>query len=250
MTTSNRTETPFTLVASDGKHIPGIMHTPPQAAKVAVVLVHGLTGSMSEYMHMMLAKLLSRAGFAVFRFDQYGYEESQRKFHTSTLSLHVSDTKAVVEYVRSLGFERVVLAGHSLGSPIAIDAADQEIAGLMLLDPSGDPKEQIKEWQTQDPRQGLSYLDWRVRIVLGDAWIEDAKAFRDPYERFSQLSCPVLLVAAERADQMKFCERYRAARLLTPETLVIADATHCFIEEGAAEALSAAMEKWITDNVA
>ncbi len=240
-----KSQTEFSLVANDGARIAGVCHSPQQPTKVAVVLVHGLTGHMCQYLHIMLGTLLARAGFAVFRFDQYGDEDDQRKFHTSTIRSHVADTKTVIEYVRSLGFEKVVLAGHSLGAPIAVEAADTLIAGLILLDPSGDPKDRINEWQVSDERRGSSFLDWRTRTILGEAWVEDARTFPDPYERLSQLECPVCIVAAERAEQMKFCERYRDAHVSKPDVLTIAGATHCFTEEGVVEDLGDAMAEWL-----
>jgi pimeloyl-ACP methyl ester carboxylesterase len=250
MPTQMNPETTFSLLAGDGKEIHGVMHSPSQVPTVAVILVHGLTGQMTQYLHIMLGKLLSRAGFAVFRFDQYGDEESQRRFHTSTIRLHVSDTKTAIEHVRSLGFKKIVLAGHSLGSPIAIEATDPGIAGLMLLDPTGDPKDRIKDWEVRDSQRELSFLDWRVRIMLGEEWIEDAKTFPDPYKRFSQVTCPSYIIAAECAEQMKYCVRYREARPTLPEILVVPGATHCFTEEGAVEALGRAMEQWIVGSVA
>jgi pimeloyl-ACP methyl ester carboxylesterase len=219
MAIAPNTEVDFSLLAGDGKEIRGVMHSPSQAATVAVVLVHGLTGHMTEYIHIMLGKILSQSGFAVFRFDQYGDEE------------------------------KIVLAGHSLGSPIAIEASDPGIAGLMLLDPTGDPKDRIKEWEVRDPERGVSFLDWRVRIMLGEAWIEDAKTFPDPYTLFSEVTCPSLIIAAECADQMKYCVRYRDVRPTLPEILVIPRATHCFTEEGTVEALGSAMGRWIVGNV-
>ncbi len=238
-------ETPFCLPTSDGKRISGIMYNPPQSSQVAVVLVHGLTGHMTEYLHIMLARYLLRAGLPVFRFNLYGDEANERKFHDSTIRLHVSDTKCVVEHARSLGFSRVVLIGHSLGSPVAIEATDPEISGLVLLDPTGDPKDRIKDWQTYDPRHQLSFLDWRIRIILGEEWIADAKTFPDPFEQVSKVRCPVQIIAAERAEQMTYCVRYRESLANRPEIQVISGATHCFTEDGAVESVGQAIEDWI-----
>jgi pimeloyl-ACP methyl ester carboxylesterase len=242
-------EKTFVISTSDRKEICGFVHTPIRPTKTAVVLVHGLTGSMSEYIHCMLAKQLCSAGFAVVRFDQYGDGENQRRFHTSTISVHASDTRSVIEYARSLGFERIILAGHSLGSPVAIMAMDSGVVGLILIDPTGDPKQRIKEWEVRDPDLGFSFLDWRVRIVLGAEWIEDAKRAPDPYELYAKVECPTLVIAAECADQMQYCVRYREARPTTPEIVIIPGASHCFTEQGTVETLGDVMIQWSCSNL-
>jgi pimeloyl-ACP methyl ester carboxylesterase len=242
-------EEPFSITSPDGKQICGFLHTPNRSTKIALILVHGLTGHMSEYIHIMLAKQLCSEGFAAIRFDQYGDGDNQRRFHTATISLHVSDTKSVIEYARSLGFEKIILAGHSLGSPISVMAIDSRISGLVLIDPSGDPKQRIRDWETAVPEIGLSFLDWRIRIILGEEWIKDAKTAPDPYDLFSKVTCPVLVIAAERADQMQYCLRYHAARPATPETVIIAGASHCFTEQGTVEALGDTLACWLGSNV-
>jgi alpha/beta superfamily hydrolase len=86
---------------------------------------------MDEYIHLRLARLLNQAGFSVIRFNQYGDEPRARKLHDSTISEHVSDTKEALAYAIREGYSTMVLAGHSLRSPVAIAAAEDSVSGLI-----------------------------------------------------------------------------------------------------------------------
>ena len=238
----------FAITAADSAEIHGVLHRSSRSDLPLIVLVHGLTGHMDEYIHLRLARLLSENGFPVIRFNQYGDEERARKFHDSTIREHVSDTQAVIAYAAKQGFSRGVLAGHSLGSPVAIGATGPSVCGLILIDPTGRPSDRIKEWETYDSELKISYLNWSRRILLGARWIEDAKSFPDPYEQFAKIKCPVQIIAAQNADQMRFCEGYRDAHPAHPDIQVIPNATHCFPEEGAVEALAALISEWITSS--
>jgi len=214
-----------------------------------VVLVHGLTGDMEEYIHVRLARLLNEEGFSVIRFNQYGDQPRARRFHNSTIRQHVSDTREVLAYAIKEGYSTIVLAGHSLGSPVAIAAADAPVKGLILIDPTGRPTDRIKDWHTYDAEHKISYLNWSRRIILGEGWIEDAKSFPDSYLQFANVACPVQIIAAERAEQMEYCKRYREAHPRHPVIQVVPNATHCFSEEGTTEALCSTISSWIVSNI-
>jgi pimeloyl-ACP methyl ester carboxylesterase len=242
-------EQAFVINASDNAEIHGFIHPSSNKSRPIVVLVHGLTGHMDEYIHLRLARLLSKEGFSVIRFNQYGDEPRARRFHDSTIRKHVSDTKDVLTYAIKEGYSTIVLAGHSLGSPVAIAATGDLVSGLILIDPTGRPMDRIRDWQTYDAEHGISYLDWSRRIILGERWIEGAISFPDSYLQFANVTCPVQIIAAERADQMKYCECYRQAHPEHPVIQVVPNATHCFPEEGATEALGSMISKWIASNI-
>lgn len=241
-------EQPFVLETPDDKRIYGLLH-PAQKGNTnapVVVIVHGLTGHMNEYMHIRLAQLLSRNGYPAIRFSHYEDEPGARTFHDSTIREHVADTTTVLEYARSKGYSRVILAGHSLGSPVAIAATTDQVDGLILVDPTGWPADRIKDWQTYDPEHRVSYLNWARRIILGERWIKDAQTFPNSYDQFSKVACPIHIIAAERGDQMAYCQRYHEIHPAHPPIKIISAATHCFTEEGATESLATEISVWLS----
>jgi len=101
-------ETSFTLPTPDGKRIYGVLHS-NQELDTAIILAHGLTGHMNEFLHITFARSIMKTGMAVLRFNQYDDSDGARRFHETTIRLHVADTKCVMQYARALGFKKLVL---------------------------------------------------------------------------------------------------------------------------------------------
>lgn len=238
-------DTQFIIPTEDGKRIYGFVNSPSRPTKSAIILVHGLTGHMDEYIHLMLSRQLISDNYTVLRFNQYGDGDAARVFHETSISVHVADTKRVVSYAQSLGYSEIVLAGHSLGGPVAIAATDDLVKGLILIDPAGHPKQRLQDWQTYDQQLKASYINWSMRIILGEQWIEDAKGSPDPFEQFAKVNCPVQIIAAELAEHMEYCKKYQNTHPDKPEIELIPGADHCFTAQGAVEGLGAAINSWL-----
>ena len=83
---------------------------------------------------------------------------------------------AIAAVADSLRLRRVVLVGHGLGALAAIEYADSHpyrVAGLLLVDPSGDqtrlPAKQKRQFLDQLRRDPKEELDWYFRQLLSDA---------------------------------------------------------------------------------
>jgi pimeloyl-ACP methyl ester carboxylesterase len=84
------------------------------------------------------AAALAERGHASVIVDRLGYDESDRPVGTATcLGAHADVARQIVARLKRQGFERVVLAGHSVGAAAAELAAhsfaDLGIAGLMVF---------------------------------------------------------------------------------------------------------------------
>lgn len=238
-------ESGFVLDTSDGKQIYGVLHGSAESTQSVAILVHGLTGFMDEHLHLVTARYLVSQGIAAIRFNQYTDDSGGRRFHETTLHLHIEDTRDVVTFARKLGFERVALIGHSLGGPISILACNELVQGLVLWDPTGAPSERIRDWETRDSSGTFSYLDWGMRIILGQGWIQDAKNFPDPFERLAQLTIPVKIIAAENGGKIDYSERYGSKLKVPCRLTVIPGAGHTFTEFDAAESLARTTAEWL-----
>jgi pimeloyl-ACP methyl ester carboxylesterase len=227
----------FKINASDAKLIYGYFHQPKLPTNKAVILIHGLTGSMNQYLILTFARHIAEKGIAVFRFDQYSRQEVARKFSESTISTHISDTKFVMQYARSLGYEELTLIGHSLGGPIAIFSADNDTKSLLLWEPTATPSERVKFWQTYDEKHNISYLDWNMKIILEDSYIESAKNCPSAYKHISTLKLPIKIISAELGGTLDFARQYVENAGQKCEFVIVPNAGHDFSEEHAISTL-------------
>ena len=131
------------LIMSAGH--PGINIDDGGAGGIPVVFVHSLAGNAAHWL-MQLEHLRKRAASDSLRSARpwpIGSFLGRRLFHR----VLAEDIDAVVN---SLGLQRFVLVGHSMGGSVSIAYAGihpDKVAGLLLADPSGDarkvPKEQM-----------------------------------------------------------------------------------------------------------
>jgi len=100
----------------------------------AILLVHGLGGQMGNFAYGVVERLMNE--FRVVVIDRPGSGYSTR---TSDDSAHlVAQAAYVAEFIRKLGLDRPLLAGHSLGGAIALRVAldhPETISGLALVAP-------------------------------------------------------------------------------------------------------------------
>jgi pimeloyl-ACP methyl ester carboxylesterase len=103
---------------------------------IPVVLLHSLAGNSGQW-----AGVLDhlRAGRRALAIDLRGHGQSEAPANGDySFAAMADDVGAVVD---SLGLERFVLVGHSMGGGVALvyaGAHPERVAGLLLLDPIGD----------------------------------------------------------------------------------------------------------------
>jgi acylglycerol lipase len=102
---------------------------------MAVLIFHGITAHSGAY--DMAGKPFSKAGYTTFGFDLRGYGLSGgNRGDAKGKEQWISDMTEAVAKVKSLGFPKVIIMGHSLGVASAIytaKAIPNELTGLILL---------------------------------------------------------------------------------------------------------------------
>lgn len=137
-----------------GEHrISGVLHMPEHAAEgtlPAVVICHGfISNKVGQHrLFVKAARALSRAGFAVLRFDYVGCGESTGEYQDITLTQQAEDTIGVLNFLSTqpqIDPRRIILLGHSLGGGIAsyVAGTDPRVTGLVLWSPVAKPWEDI-----------------------------------------------------------------------------------------------------------
>ncbi|HZA91094.1 MAG TPA: alpha/beta hydrolase [Gemmatimonadales bacterium] len=117
-----------------------------------VVLVHSLAGNSTQWTAQLQHLRISRRAVAL-DLRGHGKSEAPRNGDYSIAGM-AGDIGSVVD---SLGLDRFVLVGHSMGGGAALvysGAHPERVAGLLLVDPIGDGK-QIADSETQPLLDGL-----------------------------------------------------------------------------------------------
>ncbi len=126
---------------------------------IAVLLFHGITAYSGAY--EMAGVPISEAGYTVFGLDYRGHGLSDgNRGDAPNKERWIADLAESVKFLKTLGYKRVVIMGHSLGVAAAICAANavpNELAGVILL--SG-----AYESKTGDSVDLLSFFQ-KVRIL-------------------------------------------------------------------------------------
>ena len=132
-------QTPLTIM-DDGIALSAVLETPEGAGPFPLVIIlHGF-GSAKDRIHtLQTAAAMREEGFATLRFDLYGHGESGGEFRKHTLYKWISNTLAVIDFMRAQGYTDISLSGHSQGGLVAALAAGMapdRIHALVLRAPA------------------------------------------------------------------------------------------------------------------
>lgn len=107
----------------------------PAKKDIAVLIFHGITAYSGPY--DMAGKLFAAGGYTTFGLDYRGHGLSGgNRGDSPGKERWIADLVESVRYIKTLGYPKVIVLGHSLGVASAICAADaipNEISGLILL---------------------------------------------------------------------------------------------------------------------
>ncbi len=201
-------------------------------AEGIVILLHGFSSSLERLHNVQAAQAMREAGLDTLRFDLYGHGKSGGEFRNHTLYKWISNTMAVIDYVRGLGYGEIYLSGHSQGGLTAALTAGMEaerIRGLILRAPAF----LIPQWIREGNMLGYSFdpehIPESVPVIKGlelsGNYARVAREIRveEAMERFSG---PVLILHGDEDDVVplpetkKLSERYRCCEFceITGET--------------------------------
>ncbi len=145
---------PIPLPATEGRVLSSdgvpIVYSIEGEGSVAIVLIHGWACDRS-YWRAQVEPLIDK--FKVIRLDLAGHGSSGTERAEWTLPAFGEDVKAVSE---ALDLERVILVGHSMGAPVALEATQllgDRILGVVAVDALHDVQ------RKQDPEQWSQLME-------------------------------------------------------------------------------------------
>lgn len=141
----------------DGVFLDGVIAEPRRPRNVALVWVHGLGSVFSSGQPLIraLSARLNAAGIAYVKLNNRGHDSVTRggkRFVGAAFERFgdsVDDIRTAIALARRLGYERVILAGHSTGANKVVHYAaqgrDRRVIGLILLGPVADVAAEMKQ---------------------------------------------------------------------------------------------------------
>lgn len=234
------------------KRIHGLLREVPDAP--LVVLVHCLTAGKNSLKYHQAARALERAGYASYRYDQYGFPRDARDLLDCTLQILAHDLDLVVGTFKAEEPDRpVAVVGHSLGGLAILISTARAFDVAVLWDAShadsrGDGESLEDDHTVWEPRLGCYRLRWGCDILISEAMLR-SWAVADSNRRIAELGRPVKIIAAGDNPvlleyQREYLEHAREPKALT----VIEGADHNFTTDGALEQLFAETVDWLDEH--
>lgn len=156
-----------TLTTEDGMLLDGALYVPKERgpSDAALLIIHGKAGNFYTCVNRFLPPRFAELGYASLsmnmRCHDLGYNRADLPSSGSAagafrmaggaweqLDLGHLDLKAGAAHLRRLGFERIVLCGHSSGGFYAVDYVSRyrDMAALVLLSPLTTNKTPLRIW--------------------------------------------------------------------------------------------------------
>ncbi len=150
---------------------------------VPVVFIHSLAGNTQQWSAQLSYVRTTRRAVA---FDLRGHGQSLSPENGDyAIESMAQDIQTVVD---QLGIEKFILVGHSMGGSVAgayAGAYPQRVAGLLLVDPSGDstqmPVEEVQQYLGALESEAYSNVveGYWSQILTGSAETTEAKVMQD-----------------------------------------------------------------------
>ena len=130
----------FTNQAGDAL-VGDLMQPETGPTRATCLFAHCFTCTRKSKAATNISRALSRAGFAVLRFDFTGLGDSDGEFADTNFSHNVDDIVAAADYLRGRGQAPTLLIGHSLGGSAVLMAAQHvpEVRALATIGSPADP---------------------------------------------------------------------------------------------------------------
>lgn len=213
----------------------------PANSNAIIIMCHGFCSDKnSRGRFPRLAKEFNENGYNAFAFDFSGCGESDND--RLTMAKEVDDLKSAIAFIKSKGFNKIALYGHSLGTVICLKCFSPDIITMVLSGACTDSmkydwndfysKEQIKELEEK------SYLTEktdgvRKEIIVDQQILKDFELINQE-ELLSKITCPILIIHGDSDEEERLlCENSKKGmHLLSSDSrlIVINGANHSFMD--------------------
>jgi pimeloyl-ACP methyl ester carboxylesterase len=178
-------------------------HLHRSKSRSMIILCHGFTSDKSSRGRFdRFAQTFNQNGYGVLAFDFSGCGESDD--NRLTLAKLVDDLKSAIKFVKSTGYDKIALYGHSLGSRVCLEAFESQNVTTMVMTGAGTGpvkynwNEHFSEAQMKELGE-KGYLTEnrseasRKTVVIDKQMLLDFEQFEQE-ELLKRIICPVLIM--------------------------------------------------------
>jgi hypothetical protein len=257
------TAEPVVIPTPHGHTLAGTLTLPKQRSdRVPVVVTisgSGLQDRDEALLHVrgyrpfrQIAEALAEAGIGVLRYDDRGFGESKGNGANATLLDFASDTRAVLDYLRTrsdVASDKLFLLGHSEGGMVAplVASTDSALRGIVLLAGTSRTGRRVLDYQNRYAVDRQTTLSAAARdslyhkavaaldsIPASQSWIRYFLDY-DPLPTVRRVKVPVLIlqgatdrqVTPDQAEEL--AAALRAAGNRGVDVHVLPDVNHLFL---------------------
>ncbi|HIJ99729.1 TPA: prolyl oligopeptidase family serine peptidase [archaeon] len=216
----------------------GILSESP-GSKSAVVLCHGFGGYKEMKLLHSTAEAIRSRGISVLRFDFSDCMlESEGDCKNLTVTNQIDDIGAAFDYLEAQGFEKIGIAGHSLGGfdSIIFSVKDSRPKAVVTFGAIASARndvffrDHIEEWKTSGHKK-FSLEKWG-EVEIPYTFYEDFKKY-DASELIKEMKAPIRII---HGKQDKIVTMLNAEQLFDnaaamKDVRIIMSAGHMFSEE-------------------
>lgn len=214
----------------------------PSTSESIIILCHGfMSDKYSKGRFERLATAFNKSGHSAMSFDFSGCGESDDD--VLTVDKEVDDLKSAIQFVKSKGYKKVALYGHSLGTLICLKSYGPEIITMVLTGALTGPmkynwskfftKEQMQELEEKGYLTEYTSQEDRRKIIIDDRILKDFELINQE-ELLKDVDCPILIIHGNNDEEEKLLhERSKIAMTLLSKDSkleVIDGADHSFLD--------------------
>jgi uncharacterized protein len=231
MNKANLTARKLYFKNSKGDKLCGILSNPTNDISLPIVILcHGFTTSKDNFTNKSLETILNKKNIATFRFDFFGHGESEGNFPQITVSEGVDDILKAIEFIKSLGYLKISLAGSSFGGITSIMAASKssDLSVLALKSPGTNykgmyllsgKKEELARWKEKGWKDYISKSSG-FKNTLNYTFYEDAIK-NDGYEAGKKIKIPTIIIHGDRDETVPVEQSIKLNKILSDSQLEI-----------------------------
>ena len=240
-------EKDFYATARDGKDIfVRYAGAKSNTANKAIILGHGITGNVNEYIHLYARNFFTEKGYDVYRMAFYGDSDNSRSLHTTTLPLQANDLNDAVTHVKEK-HDKVFVCGHSYGGATTL-FANPETTANGLWDSSFDVSNFWKEFKKDEKTfdKELISVSERIDMLFSKEMMAHAQStsIEDMENLAKAISSPSVVITASEYDLVEGGEQIFKHLTCKKEYHEIKGADHCFTNGDTANDLYNATHQW------